>query len=77
MGMRRGFPLQSCRCEIPMDRSSAPFGLSCDIPDKNRAEEKLAALARELREKNETLEQDLEMARELQHNAAALLSSLP
>ena len=42
------------------------FGLSRDITEKKRAEEKLAALAKELREKNETLEQDLEMARELQ-----------
>ena len=42
------------------------FGLSRDITEKKRAEEKLAALARELRAKNEALEQDLEMARELQ-----------
>ena len=42
------------------------FGLSRDITEKKRAEEKLAALASELREKNEALEQDLEMARELQ-----------
>src|SRR6202011_2606502 len=42
------------------------FGRSRDITAKKRAEEKLAALARELREKNEALEQDLEMARELQ-----------
>ena len=42
------------------------FGLSRDITEKKRAEGKLAALARELREKNEALEQDLEMARELQ-----------
>jgi phosphoserine phosphatase RsbU/P len=42
------------------------FGLSRDITEKKRAEEKLAMLARELRAKNEALEQDLEMARELQ-----------
>ena len=42
------------------------FGLSRDITEKKRAEGKLAALAEELREKNEALEQDLEMARELQ-----------
>src|ERR1700740_540376 len=42
------------------------FGLSRDITEKKRAEEKLAALAKELGEKNEALEQDLEMARELQ-----------
>jgi sigma-B regulation protein RsbU (phosphoserine phosphatase) len=42
------------------------FGLSRDITEKKRAEGKLAALARELRAKNEALEQDLEMARELQ-----------
>src|SRR5215469_15672023 len=42
------------------------FGLSRDITEKKRAEEKLAALTKELREKNEALEQDLEMARELQ-----------
>ena len=43
------------------------FGLSRDITEKKRAEEKLAALARELSAKNEALEQDLQMARELQH----------
>src|SRR6201987_1907093 len=42
------------------------FGLSRDITEKKRAEGKLTALARELREKNEALEQDLEMARGLQ-----------
>jgi phosphoserine phosphatase RsbU/P len=42
------------------------FGLSRDITEKKRAEGKLTALARELRQKNEALEQDLEMARELQ-----------
>jgi phosphoserine phosphatase RsbU/P len=42
------------------------FGLSRDITEKKRAEEKLAMLARELRARNEALEEDLEMARELQ-----------
>jgi phosphoserine phosphatase RsbU/P len=42
------------------------FGLSRDITERKQAEEKLAMLARELRAKNEALEQDLEMARELQ-----------
>jgi phosphoserine phosphatase RsbU/P len=42
------------------------FGLSRNITEKKQAEEKLAALARELRAKNEALEEDLEMARELQ-----------
>jgi serine phosphatase RsbU (regulator of sigma subunit) len=65
MGVRRGF-----HYKVAAARSTrqiiGTFGLSRDIPDKKRAEEKLAALARELREKNETLEQDLEMPRELQ-----------
>jgi len=42
------------------------FGLSRDITVRKRAQEELAALARELRAKNEALEQDLEWARELQ-----------
>ena len=42
------------------------FGVSRDITEKKRAAEKLARLAEELRAKNESLEQDLEMARELQ-----------
>ena len=42
------------------------FGISRDITEKKRAAEKLARLAEELRAKNESLEQDLEMARELQ-----------
>jgi phosphoserine phosphatase RsbU/P len=42
------------------------FGISDDITEKKRAAEKLAKLAGELRAKNESLEQDLEMARELQ-----------
>ena len=42
------------------------FGISRDITEKKRAAEKLALLTEELRAKNESLEQDLEMARELQ-----------
>jgi phosphoserine phosphatase RsbU/P len=42
------------------------FGISHDITEKKLAAEKLAKLAEELRAKNESLEQDLEMARELQ-----------
>jgi phosphoserine phosphatase RsbU/P len=42
------------------------FGISRDITEKRRAAEKLARLTEELRAKNESLEQDLEMARELQ-----------
>jgi PAS domain S-box-containing protein len=39
------------------------FGISHDITEKKLAAEKLAKLAEELRAKNESLEQDLEMAR--------------
>ncbi len=42
------------------------FGISRDITEKKRVAEKLARLAEELRAKNESLERDLEMARELQ-----------
>lgn len=42
------------------------FGLSRDITDKKLAEERLLALAHDLREKNEQIESDLEMARKLQ-----------
>ena len=42
------------------------FGISRDITEKKRAAERLAQLTEELRAKNESLEQDLEMARELQ-----------
>ena len=66
MGVRRGFPLQSCRCEIRTETSSAPLVSRATSRRKSELKEKLAALARELRAKNEALEQDLEMARELQ-----------
>lgn len=42
------------------------FGISRDITERKRAAEKLARLTEELRAKNESLEEDLEMARELQ-----------
>ena len=42
------------------------FGISRDITEKKRVAEKIARLAEELRAKNESLEHDLEMARELQ-----------
>jgi len=42
------------------------FGLSRDITDKKVAEQKLMALAKDLQEKNEQIETDLEMARKLQ-----------
>jgi sigma-B regulation protein RsbU (phosphoserine phosphatase) len=43
------------------------FGLSRDITEHKRAEEQLARYAEELRRKNQELEEDLEMARELQN----------
>ena len=43
------------------------FGLSRDITEKKRAEEQLAKYAEELRRRNDDLEQDLAMARELQN----------
>jgi sigma-B regulation protein RsbU (phosphoserine phosphatase) len=43
------------------------FGLSRDITKRKQAENMLASVARELRKKNEMLEEDLQMARELQH----------
>jgi sigma-B regulation protein RsbU (phosphoserine phosphatase) len=46
----------------PSGQIIGTFGLSRDITEKKRTAEKLALLARELREKNENLEQDLEMA---------------
>ena len=42
------------------------FGLSRDITDRRRAEEQLQKYAEELRRRNAELEEDLEMARELQ-----------
>ncbi|HEY2342434.1 MAG TPA: SpoIIE family protein phosphatase [Chthoniobacteraceae bacterium] len=42
------------------------FGLSRDITEHRRAEEQLARYAEELRHRNRDLEEDLEMARELQ-----------
>jgi phosphoserine phosphatase RsbU/P len=42
------------------------FGLSRDITDKKLAEEKLIAVAEDLRSKNEQIEADLAMARKLQ-----------
>ena len=65
MGVRRGFHYEVAAARSHT-QSIGTFDLSRDIPDKKRAEEKLEALVRELREKNKTLEQDLEMARELQ-----------
>jgi sigma-B regulation protein RsbU (phosphoserine phosphatase) len=43
------------------------FGLSRDISDRRRAEAQLAKYAEELRRKNQELEEDLGMARELQN----------
>ena len=43
------------------------FGLSRDYTVRKQAEERLAHLADELRSKNKALEEDLAMARELQH----------
>ncbi|MEO8353983.1 MAG: SpoIIE family protein phosphatase, partial [Chthoniobacteraceae bacterium] len=42
------------------------FGLSRDITERRRAEARLAQYAEELRRKNQELEEDLQMARELQ-----------
>lgn len=42
------------------------FGISRDVTGKRRAEEELARYVDELRHRNEELEEDLEMARELQ-----------
>lgn len=42
------------------------FGLSRDITERKRAEQQLARYAEELRRRNEELEEDLSMARELQ-----------
>ena len=43
------------------------FGVSREITDRKRAEQQLAKYAEELRRKNQELEEDLEMARELQN----------
>jgi sigma-B regulation protein RsbU (phosphoserine phosphatase) len=50
----------------PTGRIIGTFGLSRDISDRRRAEAQLAHYAEELRHRNEELEEDLEMARELQ-----------
>ena len=42
------------------------FGLSRDITERRQAEEQLARYAEELRRRNQELEEDLDMARELQ-----------
>ena len=55
-------PLRNERDEVV-----GTFGLSRDITLRKRAEEQLAKFTEELRMKNESLEQDLEMARELQN----------
>lgn len=51
------------------------FGLSRDITERKHAEEQLARFAEELRHKNELLEEELSMARELQ--LAMLPQSFP
>jgi len=51
------------------------FGLSRDITERKHSEEQLAQFADELRRKNEALEEELEMARELQ--LAMLPQSFP
>ncbi|MEI6351486.1 MAG: SpoIIE family protein phosphatase [Verrucomicrobiota bacterium] len=43
------------------------FGLSREVTEKKRAEDQLAKFAAELRSKNEALEEELAMARELQY----------
>jgi sigma-B regulation protein RsbU (phosphoserine phosphatase) len=43
------------------------FGLSRNITDRKRSEERMVALNEELRLRKEALERDLDMARELQH----------
>jgi len=51
----------------PQGHIAGTFGLSRDITQRKRAEDQLATIAQELRKKNEMLEEDLKMARELQH----------
>jgi sigma-B regulation protein RsbU (phosphoserine phosphatase) len=51
----------------PQGKIIGTFGLSRDITDRKRSEEQLAKYAEELRKKNADLEEDLEMARELQN----------
>jgi sigma-B regulation protein RsbU (phosphoserine phosphatase) len=51
----------------PQGRIVGSFGLSRDITERRRAEEQLARYAEELRRKNQELEEDLGMARELQN----------
>lgn len=50
----------------PQGNIIGTFGLSRDITARKRAEDQLAKVAAELRAKNEILEEDLKMARELQ-----------
>jgi sigma-B regulation protein RsbU (phosphoserine phosphatase) len=51
----------------PSGRIIGTFGLSRDITDRRRAEEQLTKYAGELRRRNQELEEDLELARELQN----------
>lgn len=50
----------------PRGRIIGTFGLSRDVTARKRADEKLARLTAELRARNKALQEDLEMARELQ-----------
>ena len=50
----------------PRGRVIGTFGVSRDITQRKQAEQELARVAGELRTKNQALEEDLEMARELQ-----------
>ncbi len=51
----------------PSGRIIGTFGLSRDVTARKHAEEQLAKYAEELKRKNNDLEEDLEMARELQN----------